>query len=423
MRILLLAQWYPPMIGGEEGHVRNLAIGLSERGHQVSVATLVQPGQAAGIEVRDGIRVHRVAGLVQKIDALFSLERRSAQPLPDPGVMWALAAIIGRERPDVVHAHNWIVHSMVPLKRWSGAGLVLTLHDYSLVCPKKTLVRTTTDGDRLCGGPALTKCLRCASHYYGTAKAIPTVLSLFGMQPWEVASIDAFVAVSDAVARWNRLADTGRPFHVIPNFVTSAHGQSRRDLGRWTDLLPAEPYLLFVGAFARAKGIEVLVRAYGDGEGLPPLVLIGYPTQDQIAELRRPSPRVSVLIDWPQDAVMEAWRRSLAGVVPSVWRDPCPTVVIEAMLAGKPVVASSIGGLADLVAAGVSGLLVPPGDWEALRRAMRELSSDTELHARLSSGAAERAGGFTADAVIPRLEAVYEQVRDRRTRPVHGRSA
>ena len=73
MRILLLAQWYPPIIGGEEGHVRNLAIGLSERGHQVSVATLVQPGHGAGTEVQDGIRVHRIAGLVQRIDALFSL--------------------------------------------------------------------------------------------------------------------------------------------------------------------------------------------------------------------------------------------------------------------------------------------------------------------------------------------------------------
>jgi glycosyltransferase involved in cell wall biosynthesis len=415
MRILLLAQWYPPIIGGEEGHVRNLAIGLSERGHQVSVATLVQPGQAAGTEVQDGIPVHRMAGLVQRIDALFSLERRSAQPLPDPGVMRALAAIIARERPDIVHAHNWIVHSMVPLKRWSAAGLVLTLHDYSLACPKKTLVRTSTDGERLCDGPALMKCLRCASRHYGTAKAIPTVLSLFAMKPWEVARIDAIVAVSDAVARWNRLAEIGRPFHVVPNFVTSAHGQSSGELGRWTDLLPAERYLLFVGAFARAKGIEVLLHAYGDGDGLPPLVLIGYPTKDQIMELGKLSPRVSVFIDWPQDAVMEAWRRSLAGVVPSIWRDPCPTVVIEAMLAGKPVIASSIGGLPDLVAAGLSGLLVPPGDWEALREAMRGLTRDADLYARLSSGAAERAAGFTGDTVIPRLEAVYEEVRNGRT--------
>jgi glycosyltransferase involved in cell wall biosynthesis len=414
MRILLLAQWYPPIIGGEEGHVRNLAIGLSERGHQVSVATLVQPGHGAGTEVQDGIRVHRIAGLVQRIDALFSLERRSAQPLPDPGVMRALAAIIARERPDVVHGHNWIVHSMVPLKRWSGAGLVVTLHDYSLVCPKKTLVRTSTSGEQLCEGPALMKCLRCASHHYGTARAIPTVLSLFAMKPWEVASIDAFIAVSDAVAKWNRLAEIGRPLHIIPNFVTSAHGRNRGQLGRWTDLLPAEPYMLFAGAFARAKGIKVLLQAYGDGEGLPPLVLIGYPTADRLTELSDLGPRVSVFVDWPQDAVMEAWRRSLAGIVPSIWRDPCPTVVIEAMLAGKPVIASSIGGLPDLVAAGVSGLLVPPGDWEALREAMRELSRDADLYARLSSGAAERAPRFTGDTVIPRLEAVYEEVRNRR---------
>jgi glycosyltransferase involved in cell wall biosynthesis len=414
MRILLVAQWYSPIIGGEESHVRNLAIGLSERGHEVSVATLVQPGQASGTEVQDGIRVHRVAGLVQRVGALFSLERRSAQPLPDPGIMLGLAAIIRRERPDVIHAHNWIVHSLAPLKRWSGAGLVLTLHDYSLICAKKTLVRTTADGDRLCEGPALGKCLRCASHRYGTTKAIPTVLSLFGMQPWEIGSVDAFVAVSDAVAEWNGLAQIGRPFHVIPNFVTGAHGRSGRDLDRWTQLLPAEPYLLFVGAFARAKGIEVLLRAWGGADRLPPLVLIGYQTQDQIVELRHSVPRLSVVVDWPQDAVMEAWRRSMAGVVPSIWRDPCPTVVIEAMLAGKPVIASSIGGLVDLVAEDVSGLLVPPGDSQALRRAMEGLSGDARLRGRLSTGAAARAHEFSGEVVIPRLEAVYESVRHRR---------
>lgn len=410
MRVLLLAQWYPPLIGGEEAHVRNLAVGLSRRGHDVSVATLAQPGQVPDTDTHDGVTVHRIAGLVQKIDALFSLERRSAQPLPDPGVVRALAKIVARERPHVVHAHNWIVHSMIPLKRWSRAPLVLTLHDYSLVCAKKTLVRTTTLGDRLCEGPGLTKCLRCASHHYGTAKAIPTVLSVFGMRPWEVAAVDTFLAVSDAVARWNRLHDTGRPFEVIPNFITEAHGRAERDLAPWTSRLPSEPFLLFVGAFAKAKGVEVLLRAYGDGRGLPPLVLIGYPTSDDIPELGQPGEGVHILRDWPSDAVMEAWRRSFAGIVPSIWRDPCPTVVLEAMVAGKPVIASSIGGLADLVRAGATGLLVPPGDAGALRDAMHGMLDD-ELRSRLSAGALSRSSQFMDDAVLPRIEKVYDDLR------------
>src|SRR5258708_3921801 len=119
MRILMLAQFYPPTIGGEERHVRNLSIELAARGHAVSVATLWHEGLAE-YEMDQGVRIHRIRGTMQRMAALFSeQERQYAPPFPDPEALNAIRHILASEQPDIVHAHNWLVHSFTPLKQWS----------------------------------------------------------------------------------------------------------------------------------------------------------------------------------------------------------------------------------------------------------------------------------------------------------------
>jgi len=112
----MLAQFYPPTIGGEERHVRDLSIELVTRGHDVAVATLWREG-VPEFEVDQGVRVHRIRGSLQRVGTLFSeKERQHSPPFPDPETVWALRRVIMREHPDIVHAHNWIVHSFTPLK-------------------------------------------------------------------------------------------------------------------------------------------------------------------------------------------------------------------------------------------------------------------------------------------------------------------
>src|SRR6184192_3109471 len=121
MRILMLAQFYPPIIGGEERYVRDLSIALTARGHEVTVVTLWQEGLPA-FECDQGIRVHRIRGSMQRVKALFSdKDHRHAPPFPDPEVLQALRRIIMRERPNIVHAHNWMILSFTLLKSWSKA--------------------------------------------------------------------------------------------------------------------------------------------------------------------------------------------------------------------------------------------------------------------------------------------------------------
>lgn len=407
MRILMLTQFYPPIVGGEEQHVRNLSGALAARGHTVSVVTLWHAGLPE-IETDHAVRVYRVRGTLGRIPMLFSATgRRFAPPFPDPEVTRAIARILRIERPDVIHAHNWLVHSFLPLKARSGVPLVVTMHNYNLVCATTAMMREGSP----CDGPAPAKCLACVKRHYGLAKGAPTLLSHMAMRQWERGAVDKFLAVSRAVAEGNRLDSSGLPYAVVPNFIPDDTAPVPAEtVTEHAAYLPGGDFLLYVGALSRVKGVDVLLRAYARLSDAPPLVLIGYPMPDTPEALADLPENVSVFQDWPHDAVMHAWGRAVAGVVPSVWPEPCPTVAMEAMACAVPVVASAIGGLRDQVVDGVNGLLVPPGDVELLRSALAQLLADDSRRERMGQAAQRHIERYKAGSVVPRVEQAYADV-------------
>ncbi len=403
MRILILAQFYPPTIGGEERHVRNLAVALAERGHDVSVATL-RHGDEPAQEIDGGVRVHRMRGTMQRVSMLFSeQDKQFAPPFPDPELTLALRQIILAERPDIIHAHNWIIHSVTPLKALSKAKLIITLHDYSLVCVQKRL----TYEDEICSGPALMKCLQCSSDFYGAPKGIPTLFANWAGGKLENQTVDMFLPVSQAVADNTQLATRHVPYQVVPNFVPDNVAEACSDDNEFVEQLPKGKYILFVGDIRRDKGAETLLQAYTEMQTSIPLVLIGRLGKDISVPI---PPNVLVFPGWPHNAVMTAWSRCTLGIVPSLCQDSCPTVAMEAMAVGRPVIASRIGGLSDIVKDGETGLLVPPGDVYALRAAMQSLLEHPERREQMGLMAKEHVMNFQAKTVVTRIEQVYQEV-------------
>ncbi|HEY7030765.1 MAG TPA: glycosyltransferase family 4 protein [Thermomicrobiales bacterium] len=402
MRVLMVTDFYPPAIGGVERHVQGLSRALVRRGHHVGVATLEFAGAGPGDDDQ-GVRIHRIRGSSQRLPRLFGNPHRPwAPPLPDPELVLGLRRIIDQERPDVVHGHDWLARSFLPLKRWSGAAFVLSLHYYTLSCAKKSLVRSGAP----CDGPGVAKCVRCAADHYGRAKGPIVAVGNHIAGVAERKTADRIIAVSQATATGNGLTtDAGPHLVVVPNFVPEPLDAAPVDLDPYLRQLPADGFLLFVGDLRRDKGIEVLLRAYAGLKDAPPLVLIG--------KLWPESPTVfpdgvRVLADWPNEAVMAAWRRSLFGIVPSIWPEPFGIVLIEAMASGRPVVASRIGGIPDVVDDEQTGLLVPPADPRALRDAIARLLSDCELRRRMGQEATRRVDRFREATVVPRIEQIYQ---------------
>jgi glycosyltransferase involved in cell wall biosynthesis len=400
VRVLMLTQFYAPIVGGEERMVEAMATGLAARGHDVAVATL-QPGDEPAHEVRDGVAIHRLPSTATRVRALRTDRARPhALPVPDPVTVRALRPLLHRWRPHVVHAHNWIVASYLPLRRAAGAPLVLSLHDHSTICATKRLVRR----DAPCSGPGPAKCTACSAEHFGRIAGPAVAAGLWSVRPALRAAVSLALPVSRAVAERAQLGRHGRPWEVLPNFVPD---DLAARAGSPPPGLPPDGFIMLAGDLTHDKGVGVLLDAHAALPGAPPLVLMGRPLDPR---LRDAGPRVVVLGPRPHGEVLAAWRASAIAAVPSVTPEAFGLVALEAMSFGRPVVASAHGGLLDLVDDGASGLLVAPGDAGALRAALARLAGDAQLRRRLGDEARRRAQRLTASAVLPRLERAYARV-------------
>jgi glycosyltransferase involved in cell wall biosynthesis len=412
MRVLMLAQSYVPIVGGVERMVEDLSGELSRRGHHVSVATLRQPGREPE-PVRDGVAVHALGSLIHRIPAIrLDAERHHAPPLPDPETAFDLKRLLRRERPDVVHAHNWLVNSYLPLDRDSGPALVLSMHDYGLVCATKRFLNRGSD----CTGPRTGKCIRCAGDYYGRLKGAGVALGTRLAEPRLRREVDVFLPVSTAV-RDRCGFDEGELHRVVPNFIGELPPPMEGDPR--LDALPAEPFVLYFGDVTIDKGGGQLIEAYKALDDPPPLVLIGRCYLRELAEV----PGVLALGRMPHRLAIEALRRSLFTVVPSLLPETFGLVALETAAAGKPIVASRIGGLTDVVVDGETGFLIMPGSRDALATAMRRLLANDDLRAKMGEEARRRVKAFRPDAVVPQFEDAYElALAARRAKAMRGAS-
>jgi glycosyltransferase involved in cell wall biosynthesis len=200
----------------------------------------------------------------------------------------------------------------------------------------------------------------------------------------------------DETSGW--LAGAGLDADVIPNFIP--------DELVVDDVPPAgaDAPLLFAGDLVPDKGIHVLLDAYRRLDDPPRLVLAGRPTPEVASTLPDGVHLAGAL---PHGDVLEYFRSARAVIVPSVWSDPCPTVVLEAMAAGRPVVAAASGGILDMVVDGNTGLLVPPGDAPALARAILTILENPRTAHAFGVAGRDRARQFTVSAVVERIEHMY----------------
>lgn len=367
MRILLASDFYPPQVGGMELHVRSLAQQLRALGHEVSVLTTDSLDRS---ETVDGIAVERLSGTAQRLAFAFSNgARRYPPPLVDPELARKIRRCIERVRPDVIHVHGWIVYSALA----ANAGrrpLVVTLHDYGYVCPKKTFLREESD----CVAERGRQCLSCTSAEYGMPKSVVCYLGT-GVGLGQLKSVDAFVAVSSYVKARNEPYLHGRPIHVIPNFMSPQTLAAERDPSARASL--PERFVLYVGVLAPFKGVDDLIEAHKIARQSPDtadlqLVLAGraHPAKQYASQ---PEHGIQVLRDPPRGLVAEAFASCAALVVPSRWPEPCPTVVLEGICAGRPIIGTRAGGIPELLAGVPLAQVVPPSRPDELAKALRAI--------------------------------------------------
>jgi glycogen(starch) synthase len=386
MRVLLVADFYPPSPGGLEAHVRRLALGLVERGHHVSVVAGAGGRQQPGTGYDDqGVEVRLTGTELGKRGVYQNSERAFHPPWADRLFSRTVEAAVRDFRPDVVHAHGWCQFSAASVCG-GRVPLVVTLHDHGLRCPKKILL----DGESACARGLGGRCVRCSGPEQGLVKRIGLGLSLTANVKRFAEQVRLFIAVSEDVLRRAHSSVGETPAVVIPNFIDRPQVPARA---------PDGATVLFVGTGERHKGLDVLLDAWDlVPTGLGELVVVG-------VEGTRPGVHFAGRMSG--DELWRKYQQSSFVVVPSVWPEPCPTVVLEAMSLGRPVIASRIGGMPEMVEHGHTGLLVEPGQPAPLARAITRLLEDPAQTSRMARAALDRSVAFTAPAIIDRIQEKY----------------
>ena len=402
MEVLLVTDSYPPLVGGATFWSQQVARLMSARGHSMTVATTWQP-KTESFEMDGSVAVHRLRDLTSRVPGISADPfRHNPPPFPDPEAMLRLRRLIKRLKPDLVHSYGWLTHSVAAALLGSDVPLLVSTQDYGNICALRTLYR---NGEEICSGSAPAKCLQCASANYGTAKGAVAVGGIFGSRPLLRRRVTRVHSISRYVAGMIEQDLKPRaPIEIVPNFGEdlSAKPLDEAILAQ----LPRRPFILFVGALRRVKGIVELCQAYEQLDSPPPLVLAGPPAPDTPESFPA---GVTVMHSVPLPTVMAMWERALFGVFPSKWPEPLGNVVYEAMSKGRAVIGTRPGGHEDMIEDGRSGLLVGAGDVAALREAMTRLIADPELRESLGRRAAERSRAFTEAAVLPELARLYEE--------------
>ncbi len=222
--------------------------------------------------------------------------------------------------------------------------------------------------------------------------------------------IDAGIAVSEAAAAFVRRVIRG-PVEIVPNGVDverfgrpgpPAQGLPEGRLVLWTHRLdPQKGFPVAIRAFARLaeEMDDVHLIVAGDGRDRDAIDLLS-------AAQRR---RVVMLGSLPNEDLPPYHAAADVFIAPATGQESFGYVLVEAMAAGLPVVATDIPGYREVVRDGVEGLLVRPNDPPALAAAISRLLSDPALATALAEAGRARAEAFSWDVVVPQLEAVYDR--------------
>jgi N-acetyl-alpha-D-glucosaminyl L-malate synthase BshA len=364
-----------PTYGGSGAVATELGLELARRGHEIHFITYDSPFRLRGYEER--VFFHQVE------------TRMGRYPLFDhyPYTL-ALASkqheVASREGLDILHVHYAIPHATTAF-----------------------LAREMLRGERD---------LRVITTLHGTdITLVGQESSFYAITKFSIERSDAVTAVSNYLRdeTYRAFGCVSCDLKMIPNFVNLNEYRPGEPTGRMGLAPDGHKLITHVSNFREVKRVKDVVRVFARIHRAmgATLVMIGDGPErvDAENEARELGVGPDVKFLGRLDSVASLLQASDLFILPSQ-TESFGLAALEAMACGSPVVASRAGGLPEVVDDGMNGILEPVGSVEAMGRRAVELLRDGRRHAAMREAAIAKAREFSADAVVPRYEALYQEV-------------
>ncbi|MAM86518.1 MAG: hypothetical protein CME36_04300 [unclassified Hahellaceae] len=363
MNILMVSNGFPPSIGGVQTHVAELSRALVQLGHHVHVITRIEDRSSATEEDFFGVHVHRI-------------KLPSSHLLYDWIMRRTVRALHRSISFDVIH-----VHGMRPLKACSDNGppLVFTNHTSSFVR---------------------------RSHQGGRVKE---------KMRKQLALADLIFTPSSLLAEKTREAGFGGTIEYICNGVDIERYSPGPSSMRSTYGIPDQAFVaIFAGRLQPVKGLLVLARALQQLHEPDLFVVVAgdgserQPFEEARASFAFPD-NVIMLGAVPNEKMVDLYRGSDVLLLPSLM-EATSISGLEAMACGLPIIGSRVGGIPAIVDEEQSGLLVQPGNEEALALAIKTLKTDRKLCAELGQNSRTKVvTDFSWETIAAQIVKAYKQ--------------
>lgn len=407
MRICLV-NTYHYRRGGDSTYTFDLASLLKSRGDEVvhfamrhpdNIRSEFEPYFAGHVDYiedfKSGNPVRQVRAFLR---SLYSFEAKAK-----------FGALLDRTQPDVVHLQNFRRHltfSVVQAARRRQIPVVFTAHDYDPICPNSLLFARGRVCE-VCRGGGYHKALtvRCKEQAFLGTLAIVLEGAFVKMRRYYDA-IDLVITPSEFARA--KLIDGG----FDPERVRTIHN--------FIDARLYEPDfsgrgVVYFGRLAYEKGLDVLLEA-AKRLGRTPVTIAGDgPEKSRLKNLCLKSgcANVDFLGYVERGQLLQIVRKAMCVVMPSIWYENFPYSILEAFCLGKPVIASRIGGMPEIVRDGETGFLFEPGNSLALSERIQYLQENSSLVAEMGKQARARVEAeFDSDTHYDKLKRVYETLTD-----------
>jgi glycosyltransferase involved in cell wall biosynthesis len=369
MRVLIVSGIWPPEVGGPASHGPEFGRFLIDRGHQVRA---VSTTRGAGALDR-GIPLTTSRG-----------DRQLLIRLP----AGALAVIAAARRADVIYATGMYARS----------ALASVLRRVPLVV--KLVNDPAYDRARSLGVFSGTLEEFQGRQTQSSVRALKRLRQLTLSRASRVIIPSRFFA--DIACGWGLPSDR---ISVVPNPAPRIDRLTSRDELRGR-LGIGFPTFVFVGRLVDAKNLPLAITALGAVPDASLVVIGDGPEREDLIRIIAKSgigERISLKGALPRAAAIEWLRAADAAILPSKFEN-FPHAAVEALAAGTPVIATSVGGVPEIVETGVNGILVPSGDSRAFGAAMASLVEDPEQLERLREGARAVSGRYRVEPIFESLE-------------------